>query len=61
MFEFTPEELGMFLADKPFYKNSKCFCFGKTLEEAGAVVRQLMQEGGSGECGNGSQNEQQTS
>jgi hypothetical protein len=53
MFEFeTQEELQMFLADIPFFKNEKCFCFGKTLEEAGKIFRQLMQErSGASEVG----------
>lgn len=45
MFEFAKDELAKFLADIPFYKNDKCFCFGKTLSEAGEIFRRLMQEG----------------
>ncbi len=36
--------LKAFLNDEPFYATKDCFCLGKTLTDAGRVVRKLMDD-----------------
>lgn len=37
-------ELQAFLDDKPFFNGADSYCLGSTMEEAGAVIRQMMGE-----------------
>lgn len=52
--EFTEEQKLLFLQDKPFYENDNCFCLGNSLEEAGEIVEQIVNNKKETlECGNG--------
>ena len=52
--EFTEEQKLLFLQDKPFYENDNCFCLGNSLEEAGEIVKQIVNKKKEKlECGNG--------
>lgn len=42
--KLNEDELNAFLNDIPFYKNSECFCLGKTFEDAGRILRTLADE-----------------
>ena len=42
--KFDAETLQMFLKDKPFYKNSECFCLGSSLEDAGNIMTQIIED-----------------
>lgn len=39
--KLNEDELNAFLNDIPFYKNSECFCLGKTFEDAGRILKLL--------------------
>lgn len=41
--KFDAGGLCAFLKDEPFYTNNECFCLGDSLEEAGAVVRLIVE------------------
>lgn len=41
--KFDADSLGAFLKDVPFYANNECFCLGNNFEEAGDIVRQIVE------------------
>lgn len=54
--KFNNENLQRFLNDKPFFENEESYCLGNTLEDAGEVVRKIMdgkKKEGEKVCGNG--------
>lgn len=47
-------ELQAFLDDKPFFHSTDSYCLGNTMEEAGRVIRQMMEKSEiSGKAGAG--------
>lgn len=38
----SEQELELFLKDVPFYRDNECYCLGKTLEDAGNIVRRIV-------------------
>lgn len=41
--KFDADSLCAFLKDTPFYANNECFCLGDTLDEAGDIVRRIVE------------------
>lgn len=41
--KFDADSLSAFLKDMPFYANNECFCLGNSLDEAGEIVRQIVE------------------
>ena len=52
MFEFTKDELEMFLKDVPFFSGQNSFCLGDNLADAGKIFRRVV-EARERKCGNG--------
>lgn len=40
----TEQEIEMLLADKPYYSSGSSYCLGKTLTEAGEIVRRIVED-----------------